>query len=241
MQKILLLTLAGIVTASLFALPAQAAFTTVNITSYVNRNVFFNPSTFPTGLSYGNRGTGVLFDVAQFPTASGVAGIWSVGASVGNSLTVALTSFGISGQASVYALLNNTFGTPGLNEYNVTITATNNDTVTYQSIGGVDTRDYNAAAFSNTIANTTAEWFNNGIGQRFDVREFTLPVVFANDIIASFTITQANYGSYGDAALFSGLTFSDAPPVNLVPEPASIALLGAGLTSLGLIRRKRAG
>ena len=79
MQKILLLTLAGIVTASLFALPAQAAFTTVNITSYVNRNVFFNPSTFPTGLSYGNRGTGVLFDVAQFPTASGVAGIWNVG------------------------------------------------------------------------------------------------------------------------------------------------------------------
>lgn len=229
------LGLAAIV-AAVSASPASATFVTTDLSAYVNGNVAINANTYPTGLSMGNTGTGVPFFIAQYPAASGVEGTWLSNASVGDSLTVDLTSFNIGGQASFYALLNNYYGTPGVDEYDITITATNGDHVTYQSIGGVDTRDYNANVFTNTIANTTTEWFNNGIGQRFDVREFTLPSNFASDMIASFTITQMHNG---DNALFSGLTFSDQAAVSFVPEPLSLSLFGAGLAGMAFYRRKK--
>jgi hypothetical protein len=154
------------------------------------------------------------------------------------SLVVDLSGLGITGQASFYALLNNYYGTPGLDEYDITIKATNGDSVTYQSIGGVDTRDYNQNVFTNTIASTTFPWFDNGLPdpQRLDLREFTLPAAFAADTIASFTITQ---NDNGDIALFSGLTFSDKPVITSVPEPGSIVMLLAGVGVLAMLARRR--
>ena len=114
--------------------------------------------------------------------------------------------------------------------------------VTYQSIGGVDTRDFNANIFTNTLAPTTLPWFDNGSGQRLDLRQFTLPTSFAADTISGFTITQ---NGNNDVALFSGLTFSTLAgivPTNPVatPEPASLAVVSAGLLGLiGLRRRSR--
>jgi len=223
-------------------------YTTVDLSSYVNSNVAINAATYPTGLSTGNRGLAIPFQIATYPVGNNVEGTWNpdyangntgVGSQIaGISLTVNLASYDISGQSSFYALLNNYFGTPGADEYDVTIKASNGDSVTYQSIGGVDTRDYNTNVFTNTIANTTTEWFDNGIGQRFDVREFNLPTSFANETISSFTITQVTQGNYGDAALFSGLTFSTAPAVAFVPEPGSAALLGLGVLALMLRRRR---
>lgn len=64
-------------------------------------------------------------------------------------MTVAVNA---PGQASFYPLLNNYFGTPRANEYTITIKGTNNDTMTYSAIGGVDTRDYNSNTFTNAIA-----------------------------------------------------------------------------------------
>jgi hypothetical protein len=240
----LLLPLAA-VTGVTLATPALANYTTIDIGSYVNSNVAINANTFPTGISSSNQGLSVPFNIAVYGSAAGTwnpdyaAGNYMGGPIVGTSLTVSLTSLTISGQASFYALLNNYYGTPGANEYNITIKATNGDTVTYQSIGGVDTRDYNANVFTNTIANTTTGWFDNGIGQRLDVREFVLPVSFATETIDSFTITQEYQGSYGDAALFSGLTFSTDPLSFGVPEPASLSLFGLGLAGMGFARRRK--
>ncbi|MDR3438832.1 hypothetical protein [Telmatospirillum sp.] len=125
-------------------------------------------------------------------------------------------------------MLNNYYGNHGVDEYDITIKATNGDSVTYQSIGGVDTCDYNTNVFTDTIADATTEWFDNGIGQRFDLREFNLPTSFALDTKAGFTITQEHSG---DAALRSGLTFSDkaATPFGEVPEPATLTVLGVSL------------
>lgn len=212
----------------LCAAPAfSSTFTTVDISPYVNSNVAINPQTFPIGTTTGNQGTGIPIDVASY---SGIAGTWN-----GGSDGVLDVHVDVSGQASFYALLNNYYGTPGADEYDVTIKATDGDSVTYQSIGGVDTRDYNSNVFTNTIAATTMPWFDNGIGQRLDVREFDLPASFANETVSDFIITQVNPT---DSALFSGLTFSDVP-FTTTPEPASVLLSCAGLTAMGLFVLRR--
>ena len=219
------------------AAPAFAAYTTVDISSYVNGSVAINPQTFPIGTSTGNQGSGVVFKTSPNPNDASLMGTW-LAPSDNASLVVNLSGLGITGQASFYALLNNYFGTPGQDEYDITIKATNGDSVTYQSIGGVDTRDYNQNVFTNTIASTTFPWFDNGLPnpQRLDLREFTLPAAFAADTIASFTITQ---NDNGDIALFSGLTFSDKPIVTSVPEPGSVGMLLAGVAVLALAARRR--
>jgi len=227
---------AGALSLALLAGPAFAGFTTVNVDSYVNGNVAINPDQLPIGTSSGNQGTGIPFAVSASPNNAAYSGVWLSPGYTGASLTV--SGLSVTGGASFYALLNNYYGTPGADEYDITM-ATATQSVTYQSIGGVDTRDYNANIFTNTIANTTTEWFNNGVGQRYDVREFTLPNAFASDTITSFTITQAHSG---DNAIFAGLTFStDAPVTFGVPEPATWAMMVMGFLGVGgCLRRGRA-
>ncbi len=206
------------------------SLTTVNVSAYANSNVQFNPATFPTGIRDGNQNTGIPFDIALF---GGIVGNWSAPLnSPGTQLDVKLDA---SGTRTFYALLNNGFGTAGINEYDVTFKATNGAAVTYQSIGGVDTRDYNQNVFTDTISGSTVPWFDNGLGQRLDMREFTLPAAFANDTISDFVITQV---SPSDNALFWGLTYGTGSPTP-TPEPVSLTLSGAGLLALGILGAKR--
>jgi hypothetical protein len=211
---------------------AADSFTTTNLSSYLNSNIAINPQTIPVGTTTGNQGTVIPFDITTYGPN---AGIWLASSSATGILDVHVN---VSGQASFYALLNNYFGTPGADEYNITIKATNGDSVTFQSIGGVNTRDYNANVFTNTISSTTTPWYNNGIGQRLDVREFTLPSNFANDTISDFIITQVDTG---DPAVFSGLTFSSAPAsFTGTPEPMSLFLSASGvLLVAAIVRYKR--
>jgi hypothetical protein len=124
----------------------------------------------------------------------------------------------------------------------VTVNATDGLSVTYSSIGGVNTRDYNANVFTNTIAATTGYWFDNGIGQRIDVRTFVLPSDFATQTLTSFVISQnALPGGDFDNAVFSGLTFSSDSVINLpgTPEPSTWALMFLGFLGVGFLSVRR--
>jgi hypothetical protein len=209
-----------------------ARYTTVDTSAVVNTNVPINAWTIPTGITEGNQGTGVPFAISTYGDWN-YAGAWAANGGArtdtgSGTLTIDLRRMGISGGATIYALLNTYWGTAGLNEYEVTVTETNGASVTFSSIGGIDTRDYNQNPDTdNTVGNATRPWFDDGVGQRLDMREFRLPSQFFGDTLASFTITQIENA---DPAVFSGLTFN-------VPEPGSLALL-AGIFGLGLARRQ---
>lgn len=212
---------------------ALAHYVTVDISAAVNMNVPIGAWTIPTRTTQGNQATGIPFAISTYGDW-GYAGAWAANGGArtdtgAGTLTIDLRSLGISGSSPVYALLNSYWGTPGVNEYEITFTATNGDAVTFPSVGGLDTRDYNQNPdTANTVGNATESWFDNGIGQRLDMREFRLPSRFYGETLASFTITQIEDA---DPAVFSGLTFD-------VPEPGSLVLL-AGLLGLRLSRRKR--
>lgn len=219
---------------ALASLASAGSFTTVNVADYVNSSVQFNPATFPTGSTDGNQGAGIPFEISLY---NGSVGNWSATPGQQNNPAVDVLDVKVNapGNETFYALLNNGFGTPGLNEYDLTFKATNGASVTFQSIGGVDTRDYNQNYFTNTISGSTVPWFNNDLGQRIDMREFTLPASFAGDTISDFVITQT---SPGDNALFWGLTYGTGP-ATATPEPISVLLSGIGLLTIGVVGVKR--
>src|ERR1700722_19371261 len=145
------MAVAGLTMMGWMSAAMSSQYTTIDISSVVNSNLAINPGSFPIGTTTGNQGTDIPFLTSALPAGGTTLGLWNadfadgstgVGSPiVGNSVTINLTSLDISGQASFYALLNNYFGTQSADEYHVTIAATNGDSVTYQSIGGVDTRD----------------------------------------------------------------------------------------------------
>jgi hypothetical protein len=224
---------------------AQAGFTTVDISGYLNGNVVINDNMDPVGLSSGNTGTAIPFQTYPFGDSGYMGSAFLAGsASPGTSstLTVDLSGLNISGQASFYALLNNYFGQPNVNEYNVILNFVGGASQTFQSIGGVNTRDYNEnPGTDNTIVGTTANWWTNEAQegpsgyQRLDVREFTIDPAYQSDTLASFEIQQLQFG---DPAVLSGLTFSTDTAQSLVPEPGSMALFGTAIAVFLLTARR---
>ena len=156
----------------LFSIHAKADYTTVNINGLINGQITINPQNDPVGLSTGNTGSNIPFLISTCGSLCSGANVNYIGSSFlyGNSApsgaplseTINLGAYNLSGQVSFYLLLNNYYGHPNVNEYNVTINYANGTSQLFSSLGGVNTRDYNYnSATTNTISNTTSNWWTS--------------------------------------------------------------------------------
>jgi hypothetical protein len=71
----------------------------------------------------------------------------------------------------------------------------------------------------------------------FNFQTFTLPGTFANVVSVEFSALGTPSGSFGPEFAFNNIVFNGAASV---PEPASCALLGAGLLGIWGLRRRSA-
>ena len=177
--------------------------------TYVGPNDFLiiNGSTFPAGSQ--NLG-GVPFFIPTGPNnywGAGAAADFGPGAV---SLTIPV---GVSGVTSVFTLLNTMWGHAGPQVYLfITFNGSGGATVTHALVGNLNVRDYNNDGNTNSIDNTTtAQVWDNGLGQRLDRQEYILPAAFASQVLTSVTITDTGNegeGTNGSRAIFSGITVS---------------------------------
>jgi hypothetical protein len=169
------------------------------------------------------------------------------------SISFGTTTTNVSATATTYSFL---FGLPIVPDFYTT--AISQATVGVTAAAGTTTISNSATApFTVTgygSVDRTLTDLNVGIGTTpcvatgpvgtrncsLGTRTGTFGGTFYNNLEALVTYTQDNLGS---TATFDGsVTLTQAttpPPVNAVPEPATVVLMATGLAALGLVRRRR--
>ncbi len=214
---------------------ARAAETEVDLSGAANRSWVsdWGVGSFPTGRQTYN---GVGFDIA-----SDAQGARYASAIYGSTDPIVL-NMDVKNAASASSLINTIWGQPGPASYlSITFTGSAGFTQTFDLVGGVDIRDFNNYAYTNTINGTTTKnaVSVDGDQHRLDQQFYALDSAFLSQDLVSVTMTDTGGDGFSRGAL-TGLTIETA--AGAAPEPSTWALMviGVGLAGASLRGRRRA-
>ena len=155
------------------------------------------------------------------------------------SIGVLDIAVGIFGVTQAYSIINSGFGAFGSNNGSMEFFGTNGSYYKVDLIQGTNIRDHYDGFFNNTIDNVTAiAAFNVGPGRaRFDEQIYNLPAAFANETLNTIRFTSIDLGASGQAFITAATVHT--ADAQALPEPASMALVLAGLGMAGALRKRR--
>jgi len=204
---------------------ARAADQPIDLSPYVNNSwcgdlgsYNLNCNTFPFGIQ---RYNGIPYLIPGNKRGNANNAWFSDFAAGGGNGVVSVTiPVNVARIKTVYTLMNTTWGStqPGL--LSITFTGSAGATWTFNPVGGINVRDWNNGALTNTCicqlpdsagnSGTINAWVN-GLGQRLDEQIYSLPAAFATQKLVSITITDS--GNQGvQRSFLAALTVSTADP-----------------------------
>ena len=138
------------------------------------------------------------------------------------------------GADSVYTIINSAWGQNKATVGSVRFVGTGGLDYTVDLVEGFNVRDHynNTSAYTDDLTDPNSmNVFTSSTGVRLDMQTFDLPDSFLTQTLTSIQFTSAG----GDP---QGQPFLAAATVKAIPEPATYALLLAGLSLAGVVIRR---